>query len=567
MKLAPCSLRLACAGILLSCFTASGAFAEGSSLSPFAVQITSPASFDQAISGSLRETSQVTVINPVNLITLGARTQTLGNLTFRFDREWHVPDASFSDNGFGQSKLARDGVHLQGTVEYRGTNGEGVRSKITAPAAATLYRIKGTNPQIQITFFAEGGDDHFYEVSGTLKGRSASGELSVRRISHQAFSGRSCAASAGGEMPELVPVKKSPLFVNQPLKTSNTYLSFDLATEADYDWFARYGNASNTKIQAILNQVQTIYRNQLGLAFNLTKQVVVSTSGARYNSSNVDTLLSNFRTYTESNRHLGSADLYHLFTGKDTFLDDDGSQNFSVIGLAYLGVTCAFPTYSYGLTEDLDDALNHVTTAHELGHNFNAEHDAAGSIMGTTLNLNNPPTQFSNTSKNQISSWVNRNSSCLSSGTATPTPGGGSGTNPGGGDTSHVSLNLSLKNNGTFTATTGFSEVEAGCSAELRAASSAGKAYTGTLLATLDTGVLNTSYRNVKLARRVSQFVGRSRKVQKVYIGVTKTCPSGTYYSVTRSIAPYKVKSTKPPLTLSKWIRTLAQRVKAANPQ
>lgn len=568
MKLAPCSLRLACAGILFSCLSVPSAFAQGSSLSPFAAQITSPASFDQAIAGSLKETSQVTVINPVNQITLGARTQTLGNLTFRFDREWHVPDASFSDNGFSESKLTRDGVHLQGTAEFRASIDGRPRRKITVPAAATLFRIQGTIPTIQITFFAEGKDSHFYEVTGTLKGRKAAESLKIKRVSKYAYSEKTCGAEYSNIQAVVNKFTASPLYASLPASARNVYKSFDLATEADYEWFARYGSASNTKIQAILNQVQTIYQNQLNLTFSVTKQIAISRNGVRYPSSNVNTLLSSFREYTQSKRHLGSADLFHLFTGKDTFLlEKDGTSNASVIGLAYLEVTCLAPAYSYGLTEDLDDSLNHVTTAHEIGHNFGAEHDAAGSIMGTVLNLNNPPTQFSNNSKNVISSWVSEYGSCLAQAGSTPVPGGGGSFDPGAVGSDLVSLNLSLKSSGIFTITTGFSEVESGCSAEIRAATTAGKAYSGTLLATLDTSLLSTSYRNVKLARKVSQFVGRSKRAQKVYIGVTKTCPSGTYYSVTRSIAPYKVKSTKPPLTLSKWIRTLAQRVKAANPQ
>lgn len=558
--------RIALGFLIATVFTPLLGYAQNASLSPFSGEIIDDGNFDGAITGSLQETSRVTVVNPIKGISITARLKTLGNITFYFNREWHVPAAvSFQDNGFALTESEDRGMHLQGYAIVRSASASGRRIKRRVPVAATVYHITSSKPTLEAEFQADAHGDggHFYQVKTTLHDKAASHFLKVRRVSRQAFPGKTCGLLASNQKTtiESAPIK-SRLSV-LPIKTS-AVLTFDIATEADYEWYARYGSSSNTKIQSILNKTQTIYENQLNLSLSLKKQVVITSSGSRYTSSDVDTLLDNFRTYSESHDHLGSADAYHLFTGKDTFIDDNGTQNSSVIGLAYLGVVCAFPTYSYGLTEDLDDALNHVTTAHELGHNFNAQHDAAGSIMGTALDLGNPPTTFSNSSKSQIASFVSDNSSCLSSGSATPTPtptsgGGGSGTNPGQGDTSHVGLTMSLNSKGKFTVTTTFSELDSSCTAELRASTRSGSVYNGagTLLASIDPNYTITKFTKVPVNRAGAK---------KIYFGVTKTCGDTTYYSATKSVNPTKVTSTKPTLGASSWLKLLANKVKVATP-
>ncbi len=531
--------------------------------SPFEAPVLSAQSFDSAISNSLAETSEVTVINPVDRLTVTARLRTLGNITLHFNREWHVPAKSYSDNGFAQQKLDDEtrGMHLQGYAVVRAAPAGGKRKKVKVPVAATVFHLTSSHPTIEAEFHADATGDggHFFQLKGALANRTIQKLLKVRRISRHAFSGKTCGVNASTTTTLEPVIRKSKLSAT-PVKTSSL-LSFDLATEADYDWFVRYGSSSNTKIQSILNKVQTIYEAQLSLTFNLTKQVVVSTSGSRYTSGNVETLLDSFRTYTENHSQLGSADVHHLFTGKNTYVDDGGGNtNDSVIGLAYLGVVCAFPTYTYGLTEHVDDALDHVTTAHEIGHNLNAQHDTAGSIMGTELDVNNPPTQFSTTSRNQISSFVSGNSSCLSSASATPTPtSGGGGTNPGSGDTSHVSLTTSLNSKGQFTLKTVFSELGSNCTAEVRASTRSGGVYngSGTLIASLDPDFLRTIFSKVPVKRRGSQ---------RVYFGVTKVCGDETYYSMTRSVDTTKVSSTRSTLSGSAWIKLLKSKVQTTTP-
>lgn len=138
----------------------------------------------------------------------------------------------------------------------------------------------------------------------------------------------------------------------------------------------------------------------------------VESEGNPYTSIDFGRLLEDFQSYTLNNSHLGNADLYHLFSGKET-LTENGSPT-GVIGLAYVGVTCVAPNFSFGYTLDVNPALNPVITAHEIGHNFNADHDqsAGGTIMFPSLG-NPVPTMFSSFSAGQISNHRDSSGSCL----------------------------------------------------------------------------------------------------------------------------------------------------------
>jgi hypothetical protein len=536
------------------------AFAAGG-LSPFEAPITSAADFQPVIQRSYNSHEQVTTVQPFAPIAFTTQIQTLGNVTFSLNREWRVPDVSFADNGFGEQLLDRNGVHLQGEAELRLSASSGLKSKARVPVAASIFGTPGKEQYIETVFFAgfPGAHGNFYKVSAKLINGSTLSDARAVRVSESAFQGRTCGVlgaqgaalsqklSASNKTPQLAPAGN---------------LSFDISTEADFEYFSAHGNSTNSKIQSILNQVQTIYQDQLGLTFSLIKQVVVKTSGSRYTSSNVETLLDSFRSYTESRNQLGNADVYHLFTGKDTFFLENGSQNSSVIGLAYVGVVCAFPEYAYGLTENFNDALNHITVAHEIGHNFSAPHDAAGSIMGTVLNLNSPPTQFSTASKNQIASHVSANSSCLSNPGASPTPTPGGGTNPGNGS-NEVQFEASLTARGALSATVTLDSVDSSCTVTLRASSSSGKVFTGTEIVSDNANFTQTQYSNVIINRKTA-VIGNKR--QKVHLGVTKTCGDVVYYSAVKSLAPYRIKSSRAGLSVKSWIRLMAKQIQAASP-
>ena len=189
----------------------------------------------------------------------------------------------------------------------------------------------------------------------------------------------------------------------------------ELATEADDEYVASMGGASaaNAEILSIVNQVDGIYRAELGLTFRVVFQHTYRGSDPYSNTSDPTRLLAQFRDEWNATRSSVRRDLAHLWTGRDL----DGAT----VGLAYIGVLCSGSPYTYGLSQHLTNApAKHILTAHEIGHNFNACHS------DTSCNPN--PSSCSNTvmqssigsgftfcqaSREQIRRFVSASGSCL----------------------------------------------------------------------------------------------------------------------------------------------------------
>jgi hypothetical protein len=110
-------------------------------------------------------------------------------------------------------------------------------------------------------------------------------------------------------------------------------------------------------------------------------------------------------------------DVAHMWTGKDM----DGST----VGIAWVGVVCRSPSYSYGVSQRYSSTpQKYVLTAHEIGHNFDADHSDGQSGCSNTIMQSFVGTGFTfcSFSRSQITAHANANSSCLGSGTPPSTP-------------------------------------------------------------------------------------------------------------------------------------------------
>ena len=188
----------------------------------------------------------------------------------------------------------------------------------------------------------------------------------------------------------------------------------EIATDADFEYTNALGNsaAANSDILSIMNSVQGIYQRDIGLTFTVTFQHTW-TSADPYGASGTGAVavLNAFTNYWNANFTTTPRDVAHLWTGKNL-----GGPN----GVAWTGVVCLDLSHAYGISDLETVAPFRVgIPAHEIGHNFNASHcdGQAGcdnTIMVATQTQSNTLT-FCAFSVNEITNFVNANSSCLSS--------------------------------------------------------------------------------------------------------------------------------------------------------
>jgi dipeptidyl aminopeptidase/acylaminoacyl peptidase len=186
-----------------------------------------------------------------------------------------------------------------------------------------------------------------------------------------------------------------------------------IATEADYEYVRAFGDSESTndEILSVLNLIEGVYQNELGLSFSVVYQHTWATTDDPYQSTSPSPALVEFKNYWNTNFAHISRDVAHRWTGKD--LDGD------LIGVAEIGAVCLTPSKSYGLSQILFDIdIKIGITAHELGHNLGATHPDQDPAA---INCNNTIMQsfvgysrsFCSYSREQIAAYVDNNASCL----------------------------------------------------------------------------------------------------------------------------------------------------------
>jgi PKD repeat protein len=195
----------------------------------------------------------------------------------------------------------------------------------------------------------------------------------------------------------------------------------ELAIASDYLMFLDY-NSNTTDVEnhniGVLNNVQGNYDDEFAdeLNFVIVTQFVsdCNTCDPWSNTTNPGSLLGEFRSWGNGGGFVGvTYDLAQLWTDRDL--------NGGVVGIAYLNAVCN--NNRYQVDQDFSSTAwqLRVLVAHETGHNFSSQHDAAGSgfIMAPSVNNSNT---WSAQSINSINSFVDsRNCLALCAAPAPPT--------------------------------------------------------------------------------------------------------------------------------------------------
>lgn len=189
------------------------------------------------------------------------------------------------------------------------------------------------------------------------------------------------------------------------------YKVIELATEADFQYVSATGGsaATNAEILGILNKVEGLYQNELGLTINVVYQHTWETQDP-FDGSTLNNMLNSFRNYWNANFPSTQypRDGAHLWTGK---------QNLMNQGRALISVTCN-PAAAYGFSGRSEwQEAKVLITGHEIAHNLGANHAEAAqscdnTIMNATLSTLTPLT-FCAYSRTEISNYVAAGGGCL----------------------------------------------------------------------------------------------------------------------------------------------------------
>jgi hypothetical protein len=148
----------------------------------------------------------------------------------------------------------------------------------------------------------------------------------------------------------------------------------DIAIDCDFPYFQQNGESVATTLadlESVLNAVTFIYERDVQITYMVTETIIRTTSeDDPYTTIIPGTLLGQFAAHWSSGEvAFITRDVAHLMTGRNM------SSSGGTIGIAYLSVVCGSSAYGVSQTKWSANFNNRVTvTAHELGHNWSAEH-------------------------------------------------------------------------------------------------------------------------------------------------------------------------------------------------
>jgi len=192
----------------------------------------------------------------------------------------------------------------------------------------------------------------------------------------------------------------------------------EIAIDSDTQFYQANGSsvtATENDITNVINGVSAIYETTADVSYEITVIYVETTEPDPYSTSDSGGLLDQFRAHWNSQHQADQRDIAHLFTGKNL--------SGSTIGVAWLNVICN-KSQGYGLSQSKFSGsftFRVGLTAHELGHNWSANHCDGSStcwIMCSGIGgCAGSVTKFGTSSTNSINN-KKASSGCLS----TPPP-------------------------------------------------------------------------------------------------------------------------------------------------
>ena len=226
-----------------------------------------------------------------------------------------------------------------------------------------------------------------------------------------------CAASQTQRRKSNMQIKESPSLKSSGCRT------YELAIALDNSYVQNHNGTNGAIAQstAVMNMVAGDYEQAFSeeIRFEIVEHWVSTCSNCDPWTSSADAgqLLDSFTEWGPAGFN-SIHDIGQLWTGKDIFFrDTNGNPFFSTVGLAWIDVVCR--SFRYHILEDFSSSLSQlrVLTSHEIGHNFNGDHDANGTSFIMSPSITNTTT-WSASSQAAINNAITSHncfSSCTSS--------------------------------------------------------------------------------------------------------------------------------------------------------
>ena len=146
----------------------------------------------------------------------------------------------------------------------------------------------------------------------------------------------------------------------------------EISLIADTDFQVAEMDDPTGAMLARLNIVEGIFSEQVGLLILATDLRLIPANADPFTATKGATLLEQLGTFRAATPEVRARGLAHLLTGKDL----DGTT----AGIAYVGTVCDVDRGASLSSRSFGTTISALIMAHELGHNFGAEHDGeAGS--------------------------------------------------------------------------------------------------------------------------------------------------------------------------------------------
>lgn len=160
----------------------------------------------------------------------------------------------------------------------------------------------------------------------------------------------------------------------QALTAPTDQLEVSLISDAEFQ--TQFGSSARDTMLARLNTVDGIFSEQVGVLLAPTTVRLV-TGSTPFNTSDGEQLLRKLSDYRRNDVELRGSGITHLMTGKNL--------NGNLAGIAFLDALCE-PGEGVSLGDsEYGEFSAALVMAHELGHNFGAQHDSeSGSVCAST---------------------------------------------------------------------------------------------------------------------------------------------------------------------------------------